>query len=190
MRSTPPRRGAPLRYAPIEEWGDRAALRAPLFASGRGTSRKIRPRLRRGSNKELWRASQQEGQPCAARRQDVPPPGGRRDHHTDASVPARPPCYNRRVCSSTNATPARSPSPRPKEILHWPSAGALGATIFAPSAARRSFACSNVTSSPIKRYDEENHPQRTRRNVGARRQAHGDERRHRRPERSSRKGRD
>jgi hypothetical protein len=39
------------RFAPIKEpsktSGDRAALRAPLFVSGRGTSRKIRPPVRR-----------------------------------------------------------------------------------------------------------------------------------------------
>jgi len=118
MRSTPPRRDAPLRFAPIEEWGDRAALRAPLFASGRGTSRKFRPRLRRGSNKEEWRASQQESS-----KQGTPPSGTRSQRNGRLPAPRE----------AEEPMPQRSlnPTPRPPRRLANPTPA--GVPILVPT---------------------------------------------------------
>jgi hypothetical protein len=80
-------------------------------ASGRGTSRKIRPRLRRGSNKEQWRASQQESS-----KQGTPPSG--------APTPRKgrlPPLhYSKNQCRSRGSTPYPR-TPRTLQIRRLPA---------------------------------------------------------------------
>jgi hypothetical protein len=82
LRQPRPRRGAPLRFGPIEEWGDRAALRAPLFVSGRGTSRKIRPRLRRVEQGTMASKPKSSNQGT--------PPSGATTPRTNAATVAQP----------------------------------------------------------------------------------------------------
>jgi hypothetical protein len=100
-------RRAPPRFAPIKRDGvTLAARRDAPKGVGTRTSRKIRPRLRRGSNKEQCRASQQEsskqGTTQAVRRAQEP-------------------------------TPQRSLNPAPRPPRHFANPTPAGVPVLAPS---------------------------------------------------------
>jgi hypothetical protein len=103
--------------------GDRAALRAPLFVSGRGTSQNIRPRLRRGSNKEQWRESQQER---------LPVPHHPKNQRRNGRSPA--------PCEAQEPTPQRSLNPKESRPRRLANPTPTGVPIFAHAAVCKSVA--------------------------------------------------